>query len=76
MTRKVAFYIEKFNICRGMLFVMDETGVPMWSVGDYTLEKKGAKQVPIAGSDDKKQVTVTLTAAADGFLGLSQMIWT
>jgi hypothetical protein len=76
MTRKVAFYIEKFNICRGTLFVMDETGVPMWSVGDYTLEKKGAKQVPIAGSDDKKQVTVTLTAAAEGFLGLSQMIWT
>jgi hypothetical protein len=53
--------------------ICDETGVPMWSVGNTTYEKKGAKQVSIAGNDDKKQITATLTVA---YLALTQLIWT
>lgn len=36
-------------------------------VGDYTLEEKGSKQVPIIGLEDKRQITVLLGCTISGF---------
>ena len=44
-------------------------------MSDWTFEEKGAKQVEIAGLDDKRKITVLLSCALDGKLLPIQVIY-
>ena len=52
--------VSEFNPPDEMIINIDQTGVPIVPVGAYTLEEEGAKQVPIIGQEDKRQITVLL----------------
>lgn len=45
-------------------------------MGSYTLAEKGAKQVPIAGSDDKREITALLAVSMAGDVLPLQLIYT
>ena len=44
-------------------------------VGDYTLEEKESKQIPIIGLEDKRQITVLLGCTLSGRLLPPQVIY-
>ena len=46
------------NIPESLIINWDQTGLSIVPTGDWTMEKEGAKIVPIAHSDDKRQLTV------------------
>ncbi|KAI8522099.1 hypothetical protein Bbelb_018530 [Branchiostoma belcheri] len=51
-----------------MIVNWDQTGVPIVPVGKWTLEEEGARQVPITGLEDKRQITLLLTTSVSGKL--------
>ena len=53
----------------------DQTGLKYVPVGGLTLEKKGSKQVPLIGLEDKRQITVLLAATMAGELLHPQVIY-
>lgn len=57
---RISTAVSEFNPPDELIINIDQTGVPIVPVGDYTLEEEGAKQVPIVGKDDKRQITVVL----------------
>ena len=56
------------NIPPELCLNLDETGLPIVPVSDWTLEREGSKQVAITGIDDKRQITVVLVCTASGHL--------
>ena len=44
----------------------DQTGLSIVPTSDWTMEKRGAKVVPIANTDDKRQLTAVLAVTASG----------
>ena len=44
----------------------DQTALSIIPTGDWTTERRGAKVIPIANADDKRQLTAVLTATAGG----------
>ena len=40
----------------------DQTALSIIPTGDWTMEKQGAKVIPIANADDKRQLTAVLAA--------------
>ena len=58
---------NKFKDNLADIFVMDETPIWLEPVSTTTVEKKGAKEVPLKSTGHEKlRVTVVLTAKADG----------
>jgi len=53
----------------------DQTAVKYVPVSSWTQEMKGAKRVAIAGADDKRQITATLTVTASGEMLPAQLIY-
>ena len=62
-------------IPKEMIINWDQTAVKYVPVSDWTKEVKGAKRVHIAGTDDKRQLTATLTVTASGEMLPAQMIY-
>lgn len=58
-----------------LIFNVDETGVNYVPVGNWTMEKEGAKQVSVVGMESKKQITVTLGITLGGVLLPPQVIY-
>ena len=54
------------NIPESLIINWDQTGLSIVPTGDWTMEKEGAKIVPIAHSDDKRQLTAVLAITAAG----------
>jgi len=53
----------------------DQTGLRLFSTGQYTYAKQGSKAVTAIGAEDKRQITATPVVAANGeFVGL-QLIY-
>ena len=48
------------------LVFKDQTGLSIIPTGNWTMHKAGAKIVPIAHADDKRQITAVLAANAKG----------
>ena len=44
----------------------DQTGLSYVPVSEWTMEKEGAKRVPIDGKDDKRQITVVFGCSLTG----------
>ena len=54
------------SIPQSLIINWDQTGLSIVPTGDYTMEKEGAQTVPIAHSDDKRQLTAVLAVTAAG----------
>ena len=55
---EVSKLVKDNEIPPELIINFDQTNVNIIPVGDYTLEKSGAKQVQIIGLEDKRQVSV------------------
>ena len=53
---------------------LDQTPLSYVSPGKYTFNFKGAKNVPIKGVDDKRQITATFAISAAGDFLRMQLI--
>lgn len=60
---------------QSLIINVDETGVNIVPVGNWTMDHEGNKQVKITGLDDKLQITVTLACTASGVLLDPQVIY-
>ena len=54
---------------------IDQTGLKMVPVSEWTLEKEGAAQVPVAAIEDKRQITCVMAVSLDGTLLPPQLIY-
>ena len=45
--------VSQSNVPDDLIINFDQTNVYIVPVGDYTLEEKGSKQIPIIGLDSK-----------------------
>ena len=54
---------------------LDQTGLKMVPVSEWTYEKQGAKQVQVTGIEDKRQITGLLAVSLDGTLLPPQLIY-
>jgi hypothetical protein len=63
------------SIPRELCVNVDETGALFIPVSNWTMEEEGAKQVPIAALDDKRQMTVVLGVSCAGELLPPQLLY-
>ncbi|KAI8487918.1 hypothetical protein Bbelb_343660 [Branchiostoma belcheri] len=57
---RIAEAVAELDIPDDMVINWDQTGVNNVPVGDWTLEEAGARQVPVIGLEDKRQITLLL----------------
>ena len=77
MIMRASILIDVHKIKPEMFINFDQTGVHLVpNGGERTYETKGSTQVDIAGSDDKRQITVLVTSTAAGELLPLQIIFT
>ena len=58
--------VEMMDIPPELVINWDQTGIKIVPVSSWTMEKKGAKRVEIAGVEDKHQITAVFAATAVG----------
>ena len=75
-------YIERIrqkvnanNIPSELVLNLDETGLPIVPVSNWTLDVEGASQVALTGMEDKRQITAVLTCTASGVLLPPQLLY-
>ena len=67
--------ISKFEtIPKDLVINREQIAIKYVPVSNWTQEVKGVKQVLIAGIDDKRQITATLTVTARGEMLPAQVI--
>ena len=66
---------KEHSIPLELVLNMDETGLPVIPVSEWTLDKQGTTQVPLTGLDDKRQITAVLTCTAIGHLLSPQLLY-
>lgn len=66
---------RRSNIPLGLVYHVDETSVELVPAAKRTLERRGARVVRIAGSDDKRQVTVMVGGAMDADVLRPQIVF-
>ena len=67
--------IEDNNILPSLVLNLDQTPSKYVPVSNKTLAMKGAKTVPIKGSNDKRMITLTFTITLDGKFLPPQIIY-
>lgn len=73
--QRIKTVVKKHSIPESLIINVDETGVNIVPVGNWTMDLEGNKQVKITGLDDKRQITVTLASTASGVLLDPQVIY-
>ena len=63
------------DIPESLIINWDQTGLSIVPSGDWTTEKEGTNIVPIAHSDDKRQLTAVLAITAAGDYLLPQLLY-
>ncbi|CAH1274769.1 Hypp9314 [Branchiostoma lanceolatum] len=58
-----------------MVINWDQTGINIVLVGDWTLVEAGARQVPVVGHEDKRQITLLLAISLSGHLVPPQVLY-
>ena len=64
--RRIGRRVRKFDIPDELIINWDQTGVDVVPASNWTMHPKGEKQVPIKGSDDKRQYTILLACTLNG----------
>ena len=72
---RIHYTMKKYNIPTSMFVTFDETSSSLVPSDDWTLEEAGAAQVPIAGLNDKRNVTLGLAFSGSKQLLKSQIIY-
>ena len=67
--------IEEFNIPPSLVINLDQTPSKYVPGSKSTLDKRGTKNVPIAGSSDKRMITLTFAVTLDGKFLPMQIIY-
>lgn len=65
--------VEEIPPC--LIINWDHTALKYVPVGSWTMAKEGSKKVPIAGVDDKRQITTVFGITLDGFFLPPQLIY-
>ena len=65
--------VEEISPC--LIINWDHTALKYVPVGSWTMAKEGSKIVPIAGVDDKRQITAVLGTTLDSFFLPPQLIY-
>ena len=73
--KRLAYLIMCFNVPEALVVNFDQTGLQILPTRGVTRCLKGAKEVPIVGLDDKRQITAVLAAATDGSFLPIQLIF-
>ena len=73
---KIKEIVSQSNVPNDLIINFDQTNVYIVPVGDYILEDKGSKQIPIIGLEDKRQITVLLGCTLSCRLLPPQVIYT
>ena len=63
------------EIPKDLILNWDQTAVNYVPVSNWNMAKEGSKKVPIAGIDDKQQITIVLAAAMNGKLLPLQLVY-
>jgi hypothetical protein len=66
MIERIAVLVKQYNIPRNLIINFDQTGVHLVPQSNTTYEKKGAKDVPVFGADDKRQITAVVSSTPAG----------
>ena len=64
--RRIGRRVRKFDIPDELIINWDQTGVDVVPASNWTMHPKGEKQVPIKGTDDKRQYTILLACTLNG----------
>ena len=64
--KQVAGMVQLHNIPDSPIINLDQTGVKLVPVGDWTMAAKGSRRVEVIGLADKRQITATFAASLDG----------
>ena len=64
--RRIGRRVRQHEIPDELIINWDQTGVNIVPGGEWTLEQKGVRQVPLKGIDDKRQYTVLLACSLAG----------
>jgi hypothetical protein len=76
MATRVSGTAARYNITHGCFIInFDQTGLHLMQTYNYTYHSQGEKQVPIAGSEDKRQITAVVGSTLDGGLLPLQLIF-
>lgn len=67
--------VDAYDIPHDLIINLDQTPLPYCLVNQYTMAKKGAKQVAIAGSADHRQITGTFSVSLSGKFLPMQLIY-
>ena len=64
--KQVARMVQLRNIPDCLIINLDQTGVKLIPVGDWTMAPEGSNRVEVIGLNDKRQITATFAACLDG----------
>ena len=67
--------VKAHNIPPGLIINIDQTPLPYVLISQYTMHKKGEKEVGVLGTDDYRQITGTFSVAMDGSFLPMQLIY-
>ena len=67
--------VKAHNIPPALIINIDQSPLPYVLISQYTMHKKGEKEVGVLGTDDYRQITGTLSVAMDGSFLPIQLIY-
>ena len=71
MNYRMAHLVNTEDVPAGLIYSMDETSVAFIPAGNScTFEVRGTKHVEVAGGDEKRNITVSMTSKPDGRLSV------
>ena len=72
---RISNAVREHNIPDELVINMDETGIPVVPVSNWTMAPEGSSQVSIIGKEDKNQVTAVLMSTLSGAFPQPQIIY-
>ena len=73
--RNISVLVAEHDIPPSLIINIDQTPLSYVNTGKYTLSFKGARNIPIKGVDDKRQITVTFAVSCTGEFLPIQLIY-
>lgn len=73
--KDISEIVQANNIPPELIINLDQTPLPFILISKYSMNQKGAKNVPIQGTDDYRQITGTFSVALSGKFLPMQLIY-
>ena len=71
---RLSYCVFMMDIPKEAVANMDQTGIHLVPKSSFTRARVGAKEIPLIGQDDKRQITLVPPVAADGTMLPCQVI--